>query len=109
MIRWSEVGAMRLVLLGFTVLLLPLSFGSDADPTTGMGVLLAYVAPALVVLLFFVLLLDALMNRVFMIERDAPARRPFRLRLRLDLAAVALLLVFWGAFFYDLVAVYGEP
>jgi hypothetical protein len=108
MVRWSEVGAMRLLLLAFTLALLPFTFFSDADPMTGLGVVLAYVAPALVVILFFVLMLDVLMNRVFMAERSGEEFRRFRLRMRLGLAAVALLLAFWGPFFYRLVALYGE-
>ena len=104
---WSDIGAMRLVLFVATLGLLPWVFWSDADPR-GLGVLTAYVAPALAVLLFFVLLLDALMNRVFMIEQTGEERRIPRLRLLLDLAAVGVLLLFWGPFFYALVALYGD-
>ena len=102
---WSKVGAMRVVLLACTAALLPFSFFSDAQPT-GFGVFRAYIAPTVVVLLFFVLLLDALMNRVFMAEQTEAGRRAPSLRLRLDLLAVGLLILFWGPFFYRLVALY---
>jgi len=108
MMRWSDVGAMRLLLLGVAVVLMPFALASGADPSTGMGVLFAYVAPSLVVIMFFVLLLDALMNRVFMIEREDPERGIYRLRMRLALAAVTLLVLFWGPFFYQLVALYSD-
>jgi len=105
---WSTIGALRLGLLGLVICLLPLVFLSDAEPT-GAGVVWAYVMPALAVILFFLLLLDALMNRVFMVEQSAAARRPLRLRLRADLLAVGLLLAFWGPYFYRLLAAYTDP
>lgn len=87
--------------------MLPLVFLSGAEPT-GPGVVWAYVVPALVVILFFVLLLDALMNRVFMVEQNEAVQRRLRLRLRADLLAVGLLLLFWGPYYYRLLAAYSE-
>lgn len=104
---WSNIGALRLTLLGFVICLLPLVFFSDAEPT-GTGVVWAYVVPALVIILFFVLLLDALMNRVFMLEQTETALRSLRLRLRADLLAVGLLLLFWGPYYYRLLALYSD-
>ncbi len=98
---------MRLLLLAFALLLLPLVWFSGSAPE-GLGVLTAYVAPSLVTLMFFVLALDALMNRVFMVDQGDSERRPLRLRLRADLLAIALLLVFWGPYYYRLIAMYGE-
>lgn len=105
---WSEIGPMRVVLLAFTLLLLPLVWFSDMAPE-GFGIVTAYVAPTLVTLLFFVLSLDALMNRVFMVDQEEADRRRFRLRMRADLLAIGLLLLFWGPYYYELLATYAEP
>ena len=104
---WSEIGALRVVLLAFTVLLLPTVWLSDMRPEGG-GVLFAYIAPTLVILMFFVLLLDALMNRVFMAEQEEAPRQRARRRLRADLLAIALLCLFWGPYYYHLIALYAE-
>ena len=68
---------MRLTLIASRLLSLPLVMFADMEPK-GIGVMTAYIVPSLVVLFFFVLMLDALMNRVFMIEqppRGAGGRR----------------------------------
>ena len=101
------LGPMRLLLYATVAAFLPMVLGADAEPE-GMGVLTAYIAPSLIVLFVFVLLLDALMNRVFMIEKEIEEKRPFRLRMRSDLLAVAAILVIWGPWFYQLVAYYSD-
>lgn len=97
----ERIGAMRLVLVGFTILLYPMIWLTDMEPE-GVGILTAYVAPSLVVIMFFLLLLDALMNRVFMIDQEEPQRGITRQRLWLDLAAVAGILLFWWPYFRDI-------
>lgn len=96
-----RIGAMRLALLGFTLILYPLVWFADMEPE-GPGIITAYVVPALVVILLFVLLLDALMNRVFMVDKSGDERRLPRTRMWLDLAAVGGLLVFWGPYFRNI-------
>ena len=91
----KTLGPMRVVLYAFVAVFLPMALVADAEPE-GLGVLYAYVAPSLIVLFFFVLLLDTLMSRVFMAEKDAEQRRPYRLRLRADLIAVAAILLTWA-------------
>ena len=97
----SQVGGMRLTLIALSLLSLPLVLFADMQPE-GIGVMTAYIVPALVVLFFFVLMLDALMNRVFMIEQPPEVQAVKRLRMRLDLAAGLALLVIWGAYFRTL-------
>ena len=103
----SKIGAMRVVLLAFTVIVLLFAPFTDADPE-GLGILAAYIAPTIALLLFFVLLLDLTMNRVFMIEQDAVTQAVVRARLRADLIAVILLVSVWGPFFYRLLALYTQ-
>jgi len=97
----NRIGPMRLALLAFTFLLYPMVWLSDVEPE-GIGVLAAYVAPSLVVIFFFVLLLDALMNRVFMIDQGEEQRRVTRTRMWLDLAAVGGILLFWWPYFRNI-------
>ena len=62
----------------------------------------AYIIPAVVVLFFFVLMLDALMNRVFMIEQPPGEQGVRRQRMWLDLIAGIGILVVWGSYFRTL-------
>jgi hypothetical protein len=97
----KEIGGMRLTLLGLSFLSLPMVLFADREPT-GLGVLTAYIIPALVVLFFFVLMLDALMNRVFMIEQPPEVQTVRRQRMWLDLLAGAGVLIVWGNYFRSL-------
>lgn len=100
----KDIGAMRLTLLLLALISLPLVLFADMQPH-GIGVMTAYIVPSLVVLFFFVLMLDALMNRVFMIEQPAEVQSVKRLRMWLDLAAGAALLIVWGTYFRGLLQV----
>lgn len=97
----KDIGGLRLTLIALTLFCLPLVMFADMEPH-GIGVMTAYIVPALVVLFFFVLMLDALMNRVFMIEQPADVQAIRRLRMWLDLAAGGALLIVWGSYFRTL-------
>lgn len=97
----KDVGGMRLTLLGLAVLSLPMVLFADMEPE-GIGILTAYIIPAVVVLFFFVLMLDALMNRVFMIEQPPEEQSLNRRRMWLDLAVGGAVLVIWGTYFRTL-------
>ena len=98
---FQRIGPMRLILLACTIALYPMVWLTDMEPE-GIGVLTAYVAPSLIVIFFFVLLLDALMNRVFMVDKTGDDRNTPRIRMWLDLAAVAGILLFWWPYFRDI-------
>ena len=100
----KDIGGMRLTLILLSVICLPLVWFADMQPI-GIGVMTAYIVPALVVMFFFVLMLDALMNRVFMIEQPDEVRAVNRMRMWLDLATGAALLVVWGSYFRSLTQV----
>lgn len=97
----KDLGPMRLLLLATVAVCLALAAFADAEPR-GWGVISAYIAPAVAVLLIFVLLLDALMNRVFAIDADDADRGTRRHRIRADLLAVLAILLVWGPFYYSL-------
>lgn len=97
---FQQIGVIRLLLVTATVACFPLVIWSDAEPV-GLGILTSYVAPALVVIFFFLLLLDALMNRVFMIDAEESKQQLLQVRMRLNLAAVLGILIIWGPYFRD--------
>ena len=97
----KDVGGLRLTLLGLAVLSLPMVLFADMEPER-IGILTAYIIPAVVVLFFFVLMLDALMNRVFMIEQPPEEQSLKRRRMWLDLAVGGAVLVIWGSYFRTL-------
>ena len=96
-----DVGGLRLTLLALAALCLPMVLFADMEPE-GIGILTAYIIPAVVVLFFFVLMLDALMNRVFMIEQPPEVQSVRRLRMWLDLATGGAILLIWGSYFRTL-------
>jgi hypothetical protein len=99
--KLKQIGGLRLTLVLLALVSLPLVMFADMEPR-GIGVMTAYIVPSLVVLFFFVLMLDALMNRVFMIEQPPQEQAPRRLRMWLDLAAAGGLLLVWGTYFRSL-------
>ncbi len=97
----ANLGPLRMALLALALLCCPLVWLADSEPE-GIGVLFAYVVPALIVILFFILMLDALMNRVFMVEQDSDTVARYRLRLRADLLVAAVLVISWFGWFRDI-------
>ncbi len=93
-----RLGVLRGLLLFCVLICCPLVWLADTEPV-GWGVVTSYVIPSLVVLLGFVLLLDALMNRIFMLEKGAEKRAVQQFRLWSDLGAFFLLLVCWLPYF----------
>ena len=100
----KDIGGLRLTLVGLALASLPMVLFADMEPR-GIGVMTAYIIPAVVVLFFFVLMLDALMNRVFMIEQPDDVRSIKRRRMWLDLIAGGGLLLVWGTYFRTLLEV----
>lgn len=101
----TGLGPMRLLLIGAVVVTLPLAFFTDMEPE-GLGLLSAYIAPTLATLLFFVLWLDVLMNRIFMSGESGQTWRLQRTRIRADLAAIGGIVLFWGPYYYSILAFY---
>jgi len=97
----KDIGGLRLTLILLSLVCLPLVLFADMEPH-GIGVMAAYIVPALVVLFFFVLMLDALMNRVFMIEQPDEVRAVKRVRMWLSLVTGLALLIVWGSYFRSL-------
>ncbi len=99
--KLKQIGGLRLTLVLLALVSLPLVMFADMEPR-GIGVMTAYIVPSLVVLFFLVQMLDALINRVLMIEQPPQEQAPRRLRMWLDLAAAGGLLLVWGTYFRTL-------
>ena len=65
----------------------------------GFQVITTLVLPALTPLLFLVLLLDALMNRVWRIDAVGSDVNRYRNIMRVDLLLSLLILIFWAPYF----------
>ena len=94
----KQLGLVRIGLLVLSILCYPMVFFADMKPE-GIGIFTAYITPSVTVMLIFVLALDALMNRVFMIEREPEITAMHRTRMRADLLVLAGLIGFWFPYF----------
>ena len=94
---WArELGALRLGLLFFAVLAVVL-IPAPGTPAvyTGWPLVRTVLVPVLAPVLFMVLLLDALMARVFLTDAAGAARRRYKAAIVVNLLAAAILLIRW--------------
>jgi len=98
---FTAIGFLRLMLGVVTLFLAPLAFFAASEPV-GWRVLPVYIAPVLVILLFWGIMLDLIMARVFMAEKTPEEAYPYGLAMRFDLSLMFILLAAWGPFFYSL-------
>lgn len=96
----AGLGVLRLgmiVLAAATVVLAP-SAGMPME-TGGWGLVRTVLAPVLAPIVFMLLLLDALMSRVFMTDQTGAARQRLRRIVVFDLVLAAGLLTYWLPYF----------
>jgi hypothetical protein len=99
----DTLGPLRTMLCaGILVVVALRPWAGGAASYSGWSMVPTLIAPALVPLLFFVLLLDMLMSRVFMTDTEGPDRARFRRILWIETGVLALLLAVWGPFFFAL-------
>ena len=68
----------------------------------GWGMVSTLLMPVFAPLIFMLLMLDALMSRVWLSEAEGEERKRLRLVMRVDLIVGLLLLVYWIPFFIAL-------
>lgn len=96
----AQLGALRLALLAMaalTILLKPAA-GTPAE-YEGWGMMSTLIVPVMAPVIWPVLLLDALMGRVFMVEKHGAERARLRLIVTVNLAAAGLMLLFWVPYY----------
>ena len=97
---FKSLGELRIMLLCTT--LLSLSMIPFTDTTVrmdGWGLLPDVLAPVISFILLFILFLDMLMSRVFMIEADNEKRQRFSRIFWLELIQVVLLISLWSPYY----------
>ncbi len=98
----GSIGFLR-AMLGLVVLCIaPLSWFAGHEPI-GWYVIPVYIAPVFAILLLWGLMLDLIMTRVFMSEPATEGGVSYGLVMRYDLVLLAILILSWGPFFYQLV------
>lgn len=95
----AKLGELRTILI-LVVLLLIITgpFSGGPVQTSGFALLTTAVAPALYVIMLFVLPLDMTMTRVFMKESEGRERERYRSIIRLEAALLVLMLLSWLPF-----------
>ena len=102
---FQKLGELRTALVSmaiFSLVMIPLADTTIRYET--MGVIPDVITPAVTVLLIFVLLLDALMSRVFMSQHEGAGKERYRFITRLNLILVAALLLGWTPFMIKVLA-----
>ena len=98
---FRQVGPLRVLFAALVVFCMLLVFLPD-DHGTGWYVLSAHVAPALVILIIWVLLFDVLMASIFMSQKHGRERLRYRHILLWDGFLIVALCAFWGPYFASL-------
>ncbi len=102
----QQLGVLRILLLALILIVAAMVLFMPAEfTTTGWAMVPSLIAPALVPIVFFVLLLEIMMSRIFMSDATGAKRQRFRTILTVDLLVLLILLVAWGPFFLRLIQV----
>jgi len=93
---FNSIGELRSFMLFVTLSSIGLTFFTDTRiRMEGWGLLPDVLAPVVSFILLFILLLDMLMSRVFMVEADDTKRQKFSNIFWLELFQVIALITFW--------------
>ncbi len=96
----NEIGTLRVMLMFATLLSLSaIPFTDTNVRMDGWGLLPDVLVPVVSFILVFIILLDMLMSRVFMIEADEAKRSKFNKIFLLELMLIISLLVLWSPYF----------
>jgi len=104
---FQDLGALRVVLVGCTLSLIALAPFADGNVHLHDARLLtSVVAPALMVIFVFVLMLDITMTRIFSIDTSPERRAGMRRAVRIEALALLALLAAWTPFLLRLFQVW---
>jgi hypothetical protein len=99
----TDVGPLRLMLALLVLLVVLMAPAALGEMRLDWPMVVpTVVAPAVAPILFFVLMLDVLMTRVWMSSADEAGRARLRRAFRFDLAVTAVLVAAWTPFFLRL-------
>ncbi len=95
-----ELGTLRIVLAAMALLLIVFATRSGTVPVfEGFALLPTVLMPVLAPMVLMVLMLDALMARVFMFEKDGVERARYRRIVGVDLVLSVALVLAWLPYF----------
>ncbi len=101
--RLRELGVLRLALLaGALAAVLFMPAPGTRAVYSGWPLVTTVLVPVLAPIVFMVLLLDALMARLFLTDAEGGARRRFRTAILVNLVAAAVLLLRWMPYYVAL-------
>ncbi len=105
----NDLGALRAIMVACTLLLIALAPFADGNVHVHDSRLLtSVIAPALMVIFVFVLLLDITMTRIFSIDTTPERRAGMRRAVRLEFFALLALVAAWMPFMLRLFRVLPE-
>jgi len=105
----SDLGLLRTLLVGSTLSLIMLApFADGTTHVHGIGLFTSVVAPALMVIFVFVLMLDIVMARIFSIDAEPARRAGMRRAARIELFALVAMLAAWTPFLLRMFGVWPE-
>jgi hypothetical protein len=98
-----RIGALRVMLAALTLAVVAFApFARGEVSYSGWAMVPTLIVPAISPIVFFVLLLDMLMARVFLGSTDETGRQRYRTVLWMDVVLVGLLVLAWIPFFMTL-------
>jgi len=93
------LGPLRAALVLFTLICIVAGpFAVGVTQTSGWGMVPTLLMPSLAPVLFFVLPMDMVMSGVFMSDKPEPARRRYRIIIRLQAVLLVALTLSWLPF-----------
>lgn len=101
----DDLGALRIALCAVVIALIAAApFGGGQARFEGLAFVLTVLAPALFVMFVFILALDLVMTRVFLVDAEGDARRRLVRVLRVEGVLFAFLLLAWAPLVIRLLA-----
>ena len=99
----KQVGVLRVATAVLVLFCLPFVFYPGED-NSGWRAIPIYVVPVIALMLMWILPFDMLMSRVFMGGKEGGERDRYKTVIKFDAALLAMLFLFWGPFFFNLLA-----
>ena len=100
---FTYIGVLRILLTLLVIIMVAFRpFAGGEISYSGWNVLPTLVVPAVVPIVFAVVLLDSLMSLVFMVDTIGAKRKRFKVILMMHIVSVALLLMAWVSYFMSI-------
>lgn len=95
----KRVGLLRAILAAVAISVMVFSFFTGDQVRHGWAMVPTLIVPAIVPIVFFVLLLDILMSGVFMVDKTGAERNRFKFIALMDVVFVVSIVALWFPYF----------